>query len=95
MKVVATQMVYYAYGDDPRNHKRRYPADWTHKRDAGVPFELEKLEHYSPSSMEIVEATDEERARVKEILAEREARLKELRQEALGNPRKKGGRHVA
>lgn len=62
MKVRATQVCYYAFGDEPINHQRRYPAEYSHKPGAGEPFELEKPEHFSPNYMEIVEATDEERA---------------------------------
>ena len=62
MKVRAIRLGYYAYGDDPINHQRRYPAEYSHKPSAGEPFELQKPEHFSPNWMEIVEATEEERA---------------------------------
>jgi len=95
MKVVPTQIVYYAFGDEPKNHVRRYPAEYKHKPDAGKPFELVKLEHYSPKSMEIVEATNEERAELERILAERKQHLEDLRKDAQQDrPRRKGGRSV-
>lgn len=62
MTVRPVKLGYYAYGDDPINHQRRYPAEYTHKPNAGAPFKLLKPEHFSPNWMEIVEATPEERA---------------------------------
>lgn len=61
MKVRAIRVGYYAHGDNPANHCRRYPAEHS-KPGAGQPFELVRPQHFSPNWMEIVEATDEERA---------------------------------
>lgn len=66
MKVRATRVGYYVFGDDPKNHTRRYPAEYSHKPGAGEPFELLKPEHFSPNWMEIVEATPEELEIVKD-----------------------------
>lgn len=61
MRVRPVKLGYYAYGDDPMNHQRRYPAEYSHKPGAGEPFELKHPQDFSPNWMEIVEATPEER----------------------------------
>ena len=60
MKVRATQIGYYAVGDNPANHRRMYPAEYAHKPGAGEPFELDRPQLFTPSWMEVVSATPEE-----------------------------------
>lgn len=48
MKVVATRLGWYGM-------RRRYPAEMSHKKGAGAPFELNDPKDFSPKWMRVVE----------------------------------------
>jgi len=76
MLVKAIAVGYYAHGDNPVDHELKFPAEYSHKRNAGQPFVLHKPKDFSPTWMEIVEATDEERAEVEAIVLARKDKFK-------------------
>lgn len=83
MQVRATQIGYYAHGDNPSDHQLKFPAEYSHKKQAGVPFTLHRLQDFSPTWMEIVDATEEERVEVDRLVEARKGKTEVARKNTI------------